>query len=52
MLELLLDFHNFPAGFFSDHPCIEVRCIPPIHGSEMKTAEKVKVVFVEIQREL
>jgi len=40
----------FSAGFTSDHNALRV---PSIHGwYEVKTAKKVKVEIVEIQREL
>ena len=50
MLELMLDFHIFSI---QTTYLLRVHCIPSMHGwSEVKTTEKVKVVFVEIQREL
>ena len=50
----MLDFRNFfwRVSIQTTY-VLRVHCIPSIHGwFEVKTNEKVKVVFVDIQREL
>ena len=52
VLELMLDFHNFIRRIPLQITYVfRVKSIPLIYGwSEVKTIEKVKVVFVEILR--